>query len=91
MTTAGPIDYGKSRWRAALSFSPYPLLVLAPFAWLIDSSIVFGAWASPARKMPSLPKRLAVALEGPVDFVMEQRMLRTIRRLAEAAESQTGG
>ncbi len=30
-------------------------------------------------------KRLAFALEEPVDFVMEQRMLRTVKRLAEAA------
>ena len=28
-------------------------------------------------------KRLAFALEGPIDFVMEQRMLRTVKRLAE--------
>ena len=28
-------------------------------------------------------KRLAMAIEAPIDFVMEQRMLRTIKRLAE--------
>ncbi len=33
---------------------------------------------------PSWSKRLAAALEEPVDFTMEQRMLRTIKRLAEA-------
>jgi len=35
-------------------------------------------------RAPTLLKRLSLALEGPIDFVMEQRMLRTIRRLAEA-------
>lgn len=35
-------------------------------------------------RAPTLGKRLALALEAPIDFVMEQRMLRTIRRLAEA-------
>jgi len=29
-------------------------------------------------------RRLGMALEAPIDFVMEQRMLRTVRRLAEA-------
>ena len=28
--------------------------------------------------------RLGLAIEEPIDFVMEQRMLRTIRRLAES-------
>lgn len=32
---------------------------------------------------PSWLKRLAAALDEPIDFVMEQRMLRTIKRLAE--------
>lgn len=36
---------------------------------------------------PSLSKRLALAFEAPVDFLMEQRMLRTIRRLAEYTEA----
>ncbi|RLB55589.1 MAG: hypothetical protein DRJ42_05800 [Deltaproteobacteria bacterium] len=31
----------------------------------------------------SLVKRIAAAVEEPIDFVMEQRMLRTIKRLAE--------
>ena len=35
MNTTEPIDYGSSGWRAALSWSAYPALVLAPFAWLI--------------------------------------------------------
>lgn len=34
---------------------------------------------------PTWPKRLALALGEPVDFVMEQRMLRTIQRLAESS------
>lgn len=33
---------------------------------------------------PSIGKRLSLALEDAIDFLMEQRMLRTIRRLAES-------
>lgn len=33
---------------------------------------------------PTVMTRLSLALEGPIDFIMEQRMLRTVRRLAEA-------
>lgn len=33
---------------------------------------------------PTISRRLANLLEGPIDFVMEQRMLRTIKRLAES-------
>jgi hypothetical protein len=33
---------------------------------------------------PSIGKRLSLALETAIDFLMEQRMLRTIRRLAES-------
>ncbi len=36
---------------------------------------------------PTLLKRLGLALEEPIDFLMEQRMLRTIRRLAESSEA----
>ena len=32
---------------------------------------------------PTVTKRLGAALETPVDFIMEQRMLRTLRRLSE--------
>jgi len=32
---------------------------------------------------PTWNKRLGVALEAPIDFTMEQRMLRTVRRLSE--------
>lgn len=35
-------------------------------------------------------KRLAAAVEQPIDFVMEQRMLRTIKRLAERAHGGHG-
>ena len=35
---------------------------------------------------PTFGKRIGHALEAPIDFVMEQRMLRTIRRLAEHVE-----
>ena len=37
-------------------------------------------------RVPTLGKRLGLALEEPIDFLMEQRMLRTIRRLAENLE-----
>jgi len=36
-----------------------------------------------ALRMPTLGKRVGLAVEVPVDFIMEQRMLRTIKRLAE--------
>jgi hypothetical protein len=36
-----------------------------------------------APRAPTLAKRLGLTLEIPIDFLMEQRMLRTIRRLAE--------
>ena len=32
----------------------------------------------------SVAKHLATLIEAPIDFVMEQRMLRTIKRLAES-------
>lgn len=34
-------------------------------------------------RIPIIQKHLALMLEDPIDFLMEQRMLRTIRRLAE--------
>jgi len=37
-------------------------------------------------RVATLGKRLGLALEEPIDFLMEQRMLRTIRRLAENFE-----
>ena len=37
-------------------------------------------------RAPTLGKRLGLALEEPIDLLMEQRMLRTIRRLAENLE-----
>jgi len=37
-----------------------------------------------------LSKRLAALFEAPIDFVMEQRMLRTIKRLAETGGGQIG-
>jgi hypothetical protein len=36
-------------------------------------------------RSPTLVKRVGLALDAPIDFVMEQRMLRTIRRLAESS------
>ena len=38
-----------------------------------------------ALRRPTTAKRLGLALEVPVDFLMEQRMLRTVRRLAETS------
>lgn len=38
-------------------------------------------------RKPTIRKKLALAFEAPIDFLMEQRMLRTIRRLAENVES----
>jgi hypothetical protein len=38
-----------------------------------------------------LAKRLSAAIEESIDFVMEQRMLRTIKRLAEAEGPSNGG
>lgn len=35
MNAAQAVEYGDSRWRAALAWTVYPLLVLLPFAWLI--------------------------------------------------------
>lgn len=34
-------------------------------------------------RAPTVTKSLGLALEAPVDFIMEQRMLRTVRRLSE--------
>jgi hypothetical protein len=34
-------------------------------------------------RVPTLKNRLGMALEAPLDFTMEQRMLRTVRRLSE--------
>jgi hypothetical protein len=38
---------------------------------------------------PTLPKRVGGAIEESIDFIMEQRMLRTIRRLAESGETSS--
>jgi len=40
---------------------------------------------------PSWRKRLSLAFDGPLDFVMEQRMLRTIKRLAESRSPDEAG
>jgi sterol desaturase/sphingolipid hydroxylase (fatty acid hydroxylase superfamily) len=36
MTHSEPIDYRNSSWRAVLSWAAYPVLVLLPFAWLVE-------------------------------------------------------
>ncbi len=38
----------------------------------------------------SVAKHLAAVIEAPIDFVMEQRMLRTVKRLAESGGGQAG-
>lgn len=45
--------------------------------------LILRGYIEPLRK-PTWHRRLAGALEEPVDFVMEQRMLRTVKRLAES-------
>lgn len=45
--------------------------------------LVLRSCVEPPRN-PTFALRLGLAVTGPVDFVMEQRMLRTIRRLAES-------
>jgi hypothetical protein len=52
-----------------------------------SSRLVVRNCIEPVRE-PSLSKQLSLALEEPIDFLMEQRMLRTIRRLAESAAGQ---
>ncbi len=39
-------------------------------------------------RRPTFSKRMATLLEEPIDFIMEQRMLRTIRRLAESTSAR---
>ena len=48
-----------------------------------SSRLILRGCVEPPKDQP-WSKRLAAALEEPVDFLMEQRMLRTIKRLAEA-------
>ncbi|MDH3496051.1 MAG: hypothetical protein OER21_04755 [Gemmatimonadota bacterium] len=45
--------------------------------------LLLRACVDPPRK-PTFFKRLASLLEEPIDFIMEQRMLRTVKRLAES-------
>ena len=52
-----------------------------------SSRLVLRGCIEPARE-PSMSKRLSLALAEPIDFLMEQRMLRTIRRLAESDTGQ---
>ncbi len=53
-----------------------------------SSRLVLRSCIEPARQ-PSLTKRLSLVLDAPIDFLMEQRMLRTIRRLAVSSAGQT--
>jgi len=48
-----------------------------------SSRLVLRGCIEPVRQ-PSMSKWLSLALDAPIDFLMEQRMLRTIRRLAES-------
>ena len=47
-----------------------------------SSRLLLRGCIEPVRRRSWL-KRLAIAFEEPIDFVMEQRMLRTVKRLAE--------
>ena len=53
-----------------------------------SSRLVLRGCIEPVRQ-PSLTKRLSLVLDAPIDFLMEQRMLRTIRRLAVSRAGQT--
>ena len=48
-----------------------------------SSRLLLRGCIEPPRR-PTLAKRLGMLVGEPVDFIMEQRMLRTIRRLAES-------
>jgi len=47
------------------------------------SRLLLRGCVEPLRQ-PSLSKRIGLAFEEPIDFLMEQRMLRTMKRLAES-------
>ncbi|MBT5875202.1 MAG: hypothetical protein HOH43_17415, partial [Candidatus Latescibacteria bacterium] len=49
-----------------------------------DSSRLILRGCIESLRKPTFFKRLANILEEPIDFVMEQRMLRTIKRLVES-------
>jgi hypothetical protein len=51
-----------------------------------SSRLVLRGCIEPLRE-PSMSKWLALALDEPIDYLMEQRMLRTIRRLAESGSA----
>ncbi len=51
------------------------------------SRFVLRGRVAPLRK-PTPLKRFGVLVEEPIDFVMEQRMLRTVKRLAEGQEGR---
>jgi len=50
-----------------------------------SSRLVLRGCIEPVRER-SMSKRLSLALAEPIDFLMEQRMLRTIKRLAESSD-----
>ncbi len=51
--------------------------------------LLLRACLDPLRE-PTLAKRLAILIEEAIDFIMEQRMLRTIKRLAESSRTRRG-
>jgi hypothetical protein len=51
-----------------------------------SSRLILRGCVEPVRER-SVRKRLSLALDAPIDFLMEQRMLRTIRRLAESGSA----
>jgi hypothetical protein len=46
--------------------------------------LVLRGCVEPLRR-PTVAKRVGLTVEGPIDFIMEQRMLRTIKRLSEGS------
>ena len=50
-----------------------------------STRLVLRSCVEPLRD-PTAKARVGLALEAPIDFTMEQRMLRTLRRLAEARD-----
>lgn len=83
------ICFGERRHAAPADGSPGPgrswSMYIEPVSADV-SRLLLRSCVEPLREA-SWVKRLASALEAPIDFVMEQRMLRTVRRLAEAGRA----
>lgn len=83
------ICFGEQRVPRSTDATSHPArswsMYIVPTAATACRLLVRGCIEPPCEA--AVMKRLGAALEAPVDFVMEQRMLRTIRRLAEAGET----